>query len=160
MAPVAFEVSRDVGAPPERVWAVLADYSRDHEWRSGVQMRQEPPGLAVAGALTYERLRLWGREMRVVARLEEVEAGRRLTFRTVESDVPVWGERRVEPWGSRGGSRVTVRIEMSPSGLWSLMRRPLGALFKRRFERDLERLALVVQATALPSGAPLSVVAG
>lgn len=150
MAAVAFEVSRDIDASPERVWALLADYGRDREWRAGVDMRQEPPGLAVAGALTYERLRFLGTDKRVVARLEQVEPGRRLTFRTLESDVPVRGERRVDPRGSHG-SRVTLRIELSPSGLWSLLRKPLGALLQKRFQRDLDRLALVIQAAEQPS---------
>lgn len=108
-------------------------------------MRQEPPGAAVAGAMTYEQLRFLGSEMRVVARIEEVEPGRRLRFATVESDVPVRGERLVEARGD-GGSRVTVRLEMEPTGLWALLRRPLAALFQRRFAKDLERLAALVEA--------------
>lgn len=144
MGTVSFEVTRDVAATPAQVWSVLADYARDREWRAGVEMRQEPPGMAVAGAITHERLRLLGSEMRVVARLEEVEAGRRLTFCTVESDVPVRGERRVEPRGD--GSRVTMRLEMEPTGLWALFAAPLVSMFRRRFARDLDRLASLVEA--------------
>lgn len=143
MSNVTFEVTKDVAAPPARVWAVLADYARDREWRAGVEMTQDPPGRAVAGALTHERLRLFGAEMRVVARVEEVEDGRRLTFRAIESDVPVTGERRVEPHGD--GSRVHVRLDMQPSGLWALFAAPLGAMFRRRFARDLDRLAALVE---------------
>lgn len=145
MGTVSFEVARDVAAPPARVWAVLADYARDREWRAGVEMRQEPPGMAIAGAITHERVRLFGSEMRVVARVEEVEAGRRLTFRTLESDVPVRGERRVEPRGE--GSRVTVRLEMEPTGLWALFGGPMAAMFRRRFAHDLDRLATLVEST-------------
>lgn len=146
MNPVSFEVTRQLAAPPSEVWAVIADYARDHEWRAGVQMRQEPPGMAVPGATTHERLQLLGAEMRVVARVEEVEPGRRLSFRTLQSDVPVRGERRVE--ASADGSVVTVRIEMEPRGLWALIGTPLAALFRRRFARDLERLALLVEPAA------------
>lgn len=143
MRSVSFEVSQCVAASPAAVWSVLGNYERDHEWREGVEMRQEPPGMAVAGATTFERLKLWGSDMRVVARLEEVEPGRRLTFRTSESDVPVYGERKVEPHAQ--GSKITVRIEMSPSGIWSLLRRPLSAMFRRRFVSDLARLANLVE---------------
>jgi hypothetical protein len=146
MSTVSFEVFQRIAASPAAVWSVLGNYERDHEWREGVQMRQEPPGMAAAGATTFERLRLWGSDMRVVARLEEVEPGRRLTFRTLESDVPVYGERKVEPDGQ--GSRVTVRIEMTPTGLWSLLRHPLRSMFRRRFIADLARLANLVERAA------------
>lgn len=144
MSTVTFEVSKQIAAPAARVWAVVADYARDREWRRGVEMRQEPPGMAAQGALTYERLRLLGSDQHVVARLEEVEPGHRLTFRSIESDVPVRGERRVEARGD-GGSCVTVRLEMEPSGLWALLQKPLAALFRWRFAQDLERLAKLVE---------------
>lgn len=143
MSVVSFEITKDLAASPPEVWSVLADYSRDREWRAGVEMRQEPPGLAAPGALTYERLQFLGSEKQVVARVEEVEAGRRLTFRTLQSDVPVWGERCVEPHGEHG-SRVTVRLRMMPKGAWAWFARPLAFLFRRRFERDLERLAALL----------------
>ena len=143
MRTVTIEVSRDVDAPAQDAWAVFADYARDHEWREGVQMRQEPEGLAVPGAMTYERLVLLGSESRVVARIEEVEPGRRLSFRAIESDVPVRGERRVET-KSEGKSRVTLRLEMSPSGLWAVIARPVTFFFRRRVARDLDRLAALV----------------
>ncbi len=140
----AFEVTQVVEAPSSAVWSVLADYARDGEWRAGVSMRQEPPGMAIAGAVTHERVRLLGIEMRVVARVEEVDAGRRLTFRTVESDVPVHGERRVDPVGANR-SQVTVRLAMEPVGVWAWFKKPLTALFRRRFARDLQRLAALVE---------------
>lgn len=133
----------NTGASPEHVWSVLADYGRDHEWRAGVEMRQEPLGLASPGALTYERLRFLGSVKRVVARIEEVKPGVCLRFRSIESDVPLCGERRVEPWGTNG-SRVTVRVEMAPTGVWKLFAKPMASLFKRRFAKDLERLAKLV----------------
>jgi hypothetical protein len=133
---------------------VLADYARDGEWRAGVTMRQESAGMAVAGAVTHERLRFLGSEMRVVARVEEIEPGRRLAFRSLESDVPVHGERRVEPLGP-GRSRVTVRIAMEPTGAWAWLGRPLTAMFRARFARDLERLArLLMERGAVAGAAP------
>lgn len=144
MSAVKLEVSQQIAAPAARVWAVVANYARDRDWRRGVEIRQEPPGMAVAGALTYERLRLFGSDKQVVARLEEVEPGHRLTFRTIEGDVAVRGERRVEARGD-GESCVTVRLEMEPTGLWSLLQKPLVALFRRRFAQDLERLAKLVE---------------
>lgn len=143
MKPVTIEVTRDVDAAPAQVWSVLADYARDREWREGVEMRQEPPGPAIAGATTFERLRFLGQEQTVVARIETVEPERRLTFRTIESDVPVRGERRVEATGD-GRSRVTMRLHMDLEGLWALGATPVRLLFRRRLARDLDRLAALV----------------
>jgi hypothetical protein len=55
----------------------------------------------------------------------------------------VRGERRVEPQGD-GTTRVTFLLEMWPSGLWALLAGPIGFLFRRRVERDLDRLAALV----------------
>ena len=148
---ICFEVSREIAAPVHAVWLVIADYARDHEWREGVHMRQEPPGLARAGAITHEQLRMLGSVHRVSARLEEVIDQRRIVFRTIESDVPVHGVRALEP--TRDGVRVTVRITMSPRGAWRLVARPMAAMLRRRFERDLARLASLVEAPGLRASA-------
>ena len=79
----------------------------------------------------------------MVARVETVDPGRSLTFRTVESHVPVRGERRVEATGD-GRSRVTMRLDMELAGLWALGAAPVRLLFRRRVARDLERLAALV----------------
>lgn len=144
MGATSFVVTKDVSAPSSAVWSVLADYARDRDWREGVIMRQDPPGLATEGALTYEELRMFGMRKQIVARVEEVEPGRRLRFRTLKSDVPVTGERLVEPLGE-GGSRVTVRIDMAPTGIWAVFRKPLAGMMRRRFADDLERLAALVE---------------
>lgn len=146
MDAISFEVKRTFAAPPEALWAVIGDYARDGEWREGVQMRQEPPGMAVQGATTYEQLRFLGQTHVVVATLESVEPGRAIVFRTTESDVPTHGERRIEP--TRDGCTVTVRIALTPTGVWRVVAHPMAALLRRRFERDLERLATLVEAPA------------
>lgn len=140
-------VSKRIHASQQTVWAVLANYARDSEWRQGVEMRQEPPGMAVTGALTYEQLRFLGQTMRVVARIEEVEPGKRLVFQTIESDVPVRGERRVEALDDET-TLVAVNLSLRPSGVWALFAAPLAALLKRRFTRDLETLAAQLEARA------------
>lgn len=138
-------VQKSLPVSPERIWAVLGNYARDREWRSGVEMRQEPPGMAIQGAMTYETLRFLGRTMSVVARLEEVEPGKRLVFQTVESDVPVRGERRVEPLDD-GKSLVTLKLSLRPAGLWAIFAAPMAQLLRRRVARDLDSLAALVQA--------------
>jgi hypothetical protein len=77
MASFGYHLTIDVAAPPASVWSVIADYTRDPEWRAGVRMTVEPPGLVRNGSVTTEDLRMLGSWHRTKARICEVEPGRR-----------------------------------------------------------------------------------
>jgi uncharacterized protein YndB with AHSA1/START domain len=135
--------SHVVPAPAATVWAVLADYRRDPEWRTGVlSMEPSTEGPARPGTTTHEVMRLAGQTHRVDAVVEEVAPGSRLTWRTT-AGADAHGVRRVEPDGD-DRCRVTLGITVRPHGaerlLVPLVRRTMG----RNLERDLVALATLV----------------
>lgn len=156
MASFGHELSIDLAASPAAVWAVIADYERDPDWREGVRMAVEPRGEVRDGTTTREQLRLLGSWHHTTARIRDVEPGRR--FRFVSEDGRIDGTRTVETAGA--GSRLTVRLRVEVAGVMALLAPLLGWLFRRRVRRDLTRLAaLATGAGARGASSPRPVTA-
>jgi uncharacterized membrane protein len=74
--------SAEIDRPASQVWAYVADYGNDPNWRAGVtQMRPSTPGPAQAGVTTHETLGLLGMTFRTHATIHRVEPGRLLQWR-------------------------------------------------------------------------------
>ncbi|MBZ0233950.1 MAG: SRPBCC family protein [Deltaproteobacteria bacterium] len=134
------QLSIELPVPPADVWAVIADYRRDPEWRAAVEMTVEPAGLVTEGAVTDERLRALGSWTRTTARIRDVVPGR--SFRFVSDDGAVEGRRAVE--GTDGGSRLTVWLRVTLPRAMAPLARFMGWMFRHRVRRDLARLRRVV----------------
>ena len=144
-----YELSVDVPSPPEAVWAIVADYERDSEWREGVTMRCDPRGLAGVGTRTFEELRMFGQVHDKTARIDRVEPGRSLRFRGEDGSFE--GTRSVERAGD--GTRLSVTLRVEVTGALGLLAPLLGWLFRRRVQRDLARLrALASRASVAREG--------
>lgn len=141
------ELSIELAAAPEAVWAIVADYGRDPEWRKGVSMRHEPAGLVREGTRTFEDLLFFGKNHHTEARIHDVVSGRFFRFTSLDGNVT--GSRRVEPHA--GGSRLTVAVQVKvPSRLFA----PLaGWLYRREVQGNLRRLQALLQTDAHPEAA-------
>lgn len=136
---IEFGTSVDIDRPARDVWAVLADYGRDPEWRSGVlSMTADPPGLAARGTTTAEVMRFAGRTLRNDAEIIRVSPGRELAWRTT-SGIDVSGVRVVEP---RDPQRCRVRLatRVRPRGFDRVLAPLARLLLQRRITRDGRRL--------------------
>ncbi len=130
----------EIDAPADAVWAVLADYARDPEWREDVsEMRPEPPGLAQVGTVTHEVMKVGGRTYRNVGLVEQVQPGRRLAWRTTDG-ADARGSRTVESL-SGGRCRVTMELHVRPHGLNRLLAPVLRPMLVKGLRRDLQALA-------------------
>ena len=90
----------DIDRSAEAVWAVLADYDRDTEWRGGVTtMRAEPPGPATTGTRTVEVMRFAGRTLHNDGLVTDAGPGLRFSWRTT-SGVSADGLREVTATGA------------------------------------------------------------
>jgi hypothetical protein len=144
---ITYELQTSIAAAPDAVWRVLGDFGRDAEWREGVAMRSEPPGLARDGTRTFERLRMLGQTHEKIARIDRVRPGRSLRFRVEDGSVE--GTRAVLAEGP--GSRVVVTLRADVPRWLGLFAPLLSWLFRRRVERDLGRLRAVVTAARVPA---------
>jgi uncharacterized protein YndB with AHSA1/START domain len=137
VASFGHELTIDLAAPPAAVWNVIADYTRDPEWRADVRMTVEPRGLVREGTITEEALRMMGAWHHTTARICDVEPGH--AFRFISDDGRVEGTRRVTPIPA--GTRLTVQIRVEVARAMAVLAPLLGWLFRRRVRRDLGRLA-------------------
>jgi uncharacterized protein YndB with AHSA1/START domain len=132
-----------IARPAEEVWAVLADYDRDTEWRGGVTtMRAEPPGPAATGTRTVEVMRFAGRTLHNDGLVTDTGPGLRFTWRTT-SGVAAEGLREVTATGD-GGCRVRVEQRVRPTGFDRVVAGPVQWILQRRLDADVRRLAALV----------------
>lgn len=130
----------DVDAPADQVWAILADYTRDPEWRSGVlEMRCEPEPPARVGAITHEVIRVAGRTYRNTGRIDSLDQGTRLEWHTTEG-ADANGSRTVRPLGGER-CRVTLELNIVPHGINRLLAPMLRRTLASGLDRDLAALA-------------------
>ncbi|WP_226350181.1 SRPBCC family protein [Pseudonocardia sp. ICBG601] len=133
-----------VDAPAAETWAVLADYARDVQWRTGVRrMTPTPEGPVRAGTTTHEVLRTAGRTTRNDGLVTEVVAGRRFAWRTT-AGVDADGTREVVPLGG-DACRVRLTLRVRPPGVLRLVPGPLRWMLARTLRSDLARLRVLVE---------------
>lgn len=133
----------DIPAPADQVWAVLAAYHRDPEWRAGVLvMEPTPPGPVRPGTTTHEEMRLGGRSYVNEGVVDTVEPGRQLTWHTTRG-ADASGRREVTPTGA-ATCRATVSLQVRPHGFEALMAPVIRRMLDRNLRRDLDALAALV----------------
>lgn len=139
-----FRATTPVDRPPAEVWAVVADYERDPDWRQGVEtMAPSTSGPAVVGTTTDEVLHLGGRTYRNHGQVTAVEPGRRLEWRTLQG-ADANGSRTVRPTAD-GGSEVELVLEVRTHGFERLLQPVLAPMLRKGLHADLARLKALVE---------------
>jgi len=107
--PRDFSITIDIVAPPSRVWAVLSDIERWHEWTESVTSakRLDTGPLAVGSKLILCQPKLPPAEYTVTA----LDEGKGFALETRSPGAVVVGNQWVEPVD--GGSRVTLSLQFS-----------------------------------------------
>ena len=142
-----------IDRPAADVWAVVADYGRDPEWRAGVEtMAPSPAGLVRVGTTTAEVMRFAGRTLRNAGVVVSVEPGVRFEWRTTD-DADASGARTVEPMG-HDRCRVTLELVVRSHGVERLLRPLLAPMLRRGVAADVDRLRALVSPTRSERPAP------
>lgn len=99
-----FSIDIDIRASPERVWAVLSDVERWHEWTPSIIRieRLDSGPLAVGSRARVHQPRLPVNDWQVIA----LEEGKGFTWIAVNPGVRVTAQHRIEP--TDRGSRVLL----------------------------------------------------
>jgi hypothetical protein len=112
---IDLEITAEIPAHADAVWAVLSDYRHDADWRRGVvEMQPDPPGPSVPGTTTHEVMRLGGRTYVNDGVVDVVVPGERLDWHTTQG-AEASGSRQVTPLAD-GRCRVTLRLRVRPRG--------------------------------------------
>lgn len=123
-----FRVSVDIGAPPERVWEVMSDIERWHEWTASVtSIRKLDSGPLRVGARALIRQPKFPAASWKVSALEP---GRSFTWISAAPGLRTVAHHVVEPAGR--GSRATLSVDMQ-----GIFGRVLARLTKGITERYL-----------------------
>ena len=144
----------DIDAPAAVAWRVVADYTRDVEWRAGVlRMVPSPTGLVQVGTTTAEEMKVAGKTYRNNGEVVAVEPGSRFEWRTTSGAV-AHGSRRVMPIDP-GRCRVQLELRVTPTGLNRLFAPMLKRVLAKGLAGDVERLRDTVEAEASAESVPV-----
>jgi uncharacterized protein YndB with AHSA1/START domain len=138
---VEVERSARIAAPPERIWAILADHEAMTEWLPVREVVRRRPGEGDPNGLGAVRV-VRGSGLALEERITGFEPPRRLEYRLLEG-APVRdhrGEVCLEPDGD--GTRVRWRVELRPlvPGTGWLLRRLVDRMLRAAL-RGLDRRA-------------------
>ena len=130
-----FRITIDIAAPPHRVWEVMSDMERWHEWTPSVTSikRRDAGPFAVGSRLVIRQPKFPPAFWKVTA----IEPGRSFTSESIGPGFRVVAHHSVEPTVS--GSKATLSLEL---------RGPLGGVFGRMTRGITERY-LAFEATGL-----------
>lgn len=131
-----FSRTIEIAAPPERVWPVMSDIDRWHEWTPSItsvkRLKDEPFAVGTRVMIRQPKLppALW--------RITDIEPGRSFTWVSVAPGLRVYGRHRVE--AAPGGSRATLGIDIDGAlgGLWGWLSR---GITERYIAMEAEGLA-------------------
>jgi hypothetical protein len=130
-----FEISIDIAASPDVVWAVMSDVERWHEWTPSVRsirlLDRGPLRIGTRAMIRQPKFppALW--------QVSALEAGRSFTWKTGAPGMRVFGQHSVAPSGP--GSRATLRLHYDG---------PIGRLLAR-MTRGITNRYLHFEATGL-----------
>jgi hypothetical protein len=133
---MTYETSVEISAPPERVWAVMRDVERWHEWTATVRSIERLDSGAPLGVGNRVRVRQ-PRLPPAIWRVTDLIDGRGFTWVTSGAGVRVTARHSVEP--SPGGTRARLSVEFSG---------PFGPL-AGRLTRGLNERYLGIEAAGL-----------
>ena len=132
-APVISSSEREIAAPPEVVWDVLADFDRWPDWNPDVKSLELDGPVAVGSAFRWKT-----GPSRITSTLEAVERPSELGWTG-----KTFGARAVHVWSvePHGGGTMVRTSESFEGFLPRLMRKRMQAMLNETLEDSLKHLA-------------------
>ncbi len=143
-------VSRDVAAPPDRVWAVATDLDRAAEVVSGIEQIERLGGGGGFGVGTRwrETRTMFGKTATEEMEVTAVDPGHSYTVEADGHGAHYVSQVSVEPHGS--GSRLAMTFGAQPQGIVAkVMSATIGRLFmgatRKALRKDLDDIAAAAE---------------
>lgn len=128
----------------EAVFDYMADVENDVYWRSGViSMVQSTKGYTDLTSVQDEVLTLFGKTFKITAMVTKYVHNSGYAFRIFKGIPGLTGYRKVQDVGENTLMTYSVSIETNP--FIALLLQPLKFIFKKRFNRDLNRLRTILE---------------
>lgn len=148
--PLSLVETVQIDRPASTVWAVVADYSRDAELRTGLsEMTPDPAGPPRDGTRVHEVLRTGGRTYVTDTVVSDVEEGTSYRFVGRGTSGDVAGRRIVLPLGATRSS-FTYEIDLRLRGATHVVQPLVARVLRSGLRKDLNNLRRLVEAGGLP----------
>lgn len=148
--PLVLAETVQIDRPASTVWAVVADYGRDTEWRTGLsEMTPDPAGPPREGTRVREVLRTGGRTYVTDTVVSDVEEGASYRFAGSGTSGEVEGRRVVLPLGATRSS-FTYEIDLRLRGATHVVQPLVARVLRSGLRKDLNNLRRLVEAGGLP----------
>ncbi len=145
--PISYQKSTIVNRPADEVWAYVADYAFDLQWRGGLtDMTPNPEGPPETGTTVHEELRSMGTTM-VNDTTVTMIGDHAYRFVGGGTSGQVEGGREVVAIDLEG-SKFTYDITLTLSGPVRFFGFILRPILSRKLGKDLERFRALVEADA------------
>ena len=130
-----FSTTVDIAAPPSRVWEVMRDVERWHEWTASITSieRLDEGPLKVGSGARVRQPKLLSARFEVTV----LEEGRGFDWRTRSAGVTAVGQHWIQPIGA--GCRVTLSVVYGGALGW-LVARVYADLTRRYLAMEAEGL--------------------
>jgi hypothetical protein len=148
-ATIHIDESVVIERPPPDVWAAIADYAVDLQWRDGlIEMTPTPPGPAAVGTEVREALRRAGRTYTATAVVDRVEPGIRYHFAGQGTSGRISGRREVRPGPTLNSTSFTYAVDIHPPMPLRLVAPLVARVARSAMRRDLQSLKVLLEATS------------
>jgi len=135
--------SVDIAAPPEEVFAYLAEMENNPKWQSGmVSARWTSDGPIGVGSAYDQVATFLGRKIESTFEVEAYQPGRMIRASSTASSFPITFTRMVEP--TESGTKVTAIITGDASGFFKLAEPILRMMVQRSVDGDYRNLRKVL----------------
>jgi hypothetical protein len=131
-----------IARAPADVFAFLADGTTNLQWRDGVTDIRLKSGTGIGAIYEQGVNGPFGRRVPADYEITGYEPNRPIAFRAIAGPVRPEGAYELEP--AAGGTRLTFRLNCSPSG-WSKIMAPLVAKTMRSEVAQLDRLRAILE---------------
>ena len=146
---ISYQQSTIVDLPADEVWAHVADYAFDLEWRNGLtDMTPYPQGPPETGTTVHEELRSMGTTMVNDTTITKI-GDHAYRFVGGGASGQVEGGRKVVAIDP-GHSEFTYDINLTLNGPTRFFGPILGPILRRNLGKDLQRFRALVEAAAVP----------
>jgi hypothetical protein len=128
----------------DRVFAYATDPRNDPVWIGGIseaELLGDPP--LEKGSSVRRVASFMGRRIEYVLEVAELEPGAMLAMRSVRSPFPMAVTYSFEP--ADGGTRMAIRVEGEPGGMYRLAGPFLPGMVRRSVAGDLRRLKSILE---------------
>jgi hypothetical protein len=135
-----------IDRPVTDVWAAIADYDLDLQWRDGLtEMTPTPPGPPQVGTQVREVLRRAGRTYTATAVVDDVQPGISYHFAGHGTSGHIDGRRHVHPGPDPDTTQFTYAVDIHPPTGLRLIAPLVTHMARTGMRRDLQRLKTLLE---------------